>query len=336
MPKHNPGPVRRWVDEAPGSGLDAHLGEVFRAVPDEAPLSSSELASVRWRITQARQSGARGGKLRYLPLLLASLIAGGSVAFAGWTPPGFWRLHAPRAIGEATDVGTTTDVGAANAVKADGKEQISRDEPSTDALGAPADRPLGADVDAVNDSRARPVDHVPHRGATGAPAPMPQPSPLVAESELLQKALTQLRRDHDARAALVSLDDYRARFPHGLLSIEASVARVDALLLVGRRDDALAVLALLPLEHTGRALELQLLRAELYAERDCSQALRHFDAVLAASVASGLEERALYGRARCRLQLGNVADGRADLQSYLARYPRGRFADHVRARLAAP
>jgi len=28
-------PVKRWVEAAPGRGFDAHLGEVFRDVPDE-------------------------------------------------------------------------------------------------------------------------------------------------------------------------------------------------------------------------------------------------------------------------------------------------------------
>ena len=79
-----------------------------------------------------------------------------------------------------------------------------------------------------------------------------------------------------------------------------------------------------------------LLRAELMVERDCGRALTDFDAVLAASPAGPFLERALYGRAGCRLRLSQVTIGRADLQSYAARFPEGRFIEQVRARLASP
>ena len=88
------------------------------------------------------------------------------------------------------------------------------------------------------------------------------------------------------------LDEHDARFPSGVLALEAAVARIDALLLVGRRADALEHLARLPLGRVGRRMELQLLRGELYAERDCRKALADFDAVLAVAPAP-LSERAL-------------------------------------------
>ena len=45
------------------------------------------------------------------------------------------------------------------------------------------------------------------------------------------------------------------------------------------------------------------------------------------------EERALYGRASCRERVGQRAGARADLERYLARFPRGRFASAVRTAL---
>jgi outer membrane protein assembly factor BamD (BamD/ComL family) len=88
------------------------------------------------------------------------------------------------------------------------------------------------------------------------------------------------------------------------------------------------------LARVGRRMELQLLRGELYAERDCRKALADFDAVLASAPAP-LSERALYGRATCRLHSGDAAGARVDLDQYLTRFPNGRFAEQVRERLRA-
>jgi hypothetical protein len=335
--KNKSGPVKRWVDEAPGAGLDAQLGEVFRAVPDEEPLSSEALASIGRRIGRDRGRGARRTTLRHLPLAFAVLVGGVGAAFAQRERPGFWHLEryfAPRVVV------TASDVGPANLRKTTGVAPVSHDEPRGGDVAALVVPSLGA-VEPEHGTSTRAVE--PEHGRStraveSAPerAPETAPSPMALESELLQRALLKLRRDHDARAAIALLDEYRERFPRGVLSVEASVARIDALLLLGRREDALALLARLPIDRVGRSVELQLLRAELYAERDCGQALPDFDAVVLASGATGLAERALYGRAGCRLRLGDAAGGRGDLQTYLRRYPAGRFADQVRARLASP
>jgi hypothetical protein len=172
--------------------------------------------------------------------------------------------------------------------------------------------------------------------AAAGPAPSEPESSLTRESALLSRALTALRRDHDAALALRWLDQYQLQFPAGVMSLEASTARVDALLLLGRRAAALQLLSGLPLERSGRKTELLLLRAELNGERDCSLALPDFDAVLASSPASALAERALFGRAGCQLRLGRSAAGKADLQTYATRFPHGRFSSQVQARLAEP
>jgi TolA-binding protein len=158
--------------------------------------------------------------------------------------------------------------------------------------------------------------------------PRPAESPLLSESRLLATALGKLHKD--PKGALAALDDYATRFPQGQLAQEAQVMRVDALLAVGRRDAALAALDGMTLAGLPRGRELVVLRAELRSEAGrCRDALGDF-AVAMAEAADGLDERALYGRAVCRANLGNTEGARADLERYLVRFPDGRFAAHAR------
>jgi tetratricopeptide (TPR) repeat protein len=174
----------------------------------------------------------------------------------------------------------------------------------------------------------RPVSSRPSAAATLPPAE----SELSRESQALERALTALRRERDAARALVLLERYAADFPAGVLRLEADIARVDAHLALGQRAAALGILDRLPLERAGRGLELYVVRAELYAERDCGRALGDFDRALNASPPPALEERALFGRASCRSRLGDEPGARTDLDRYLARFPNGRFAESARAR----
>jgi hypothetical protein len=142
-----------------------------------------------------------------------------------------------------------------------------------------------------------------------------------------------LRRDRDAAGALAALDEYRARWPKGALRPEAEVARVDALLSLGRRGEALAALEAVNVGGLPRARELGVVRGELRAEAGrCKEAVRDFDA--AAKSGDALGERALWGRAACRARLGDREGARADLEGYLSRFPSGKFAAEARRALA--
>jgi tetratricopeptide (TPR) repeat protein len=150
------------------------------------------------------------------------------------------------------------------------------------------------------------------------------------EVRALDQAMTLLRREHDGARALAALDAYLARFPRGLLNREARFARVDALLLLGRPDQALAALEVLPLDRGRRSTELQVIRAELRARNSCTSAAADFDAALSQSPNAALLERIFYGRGVCRSKLGDLAGAADDLHRYVERFPNGVHARSAR------
>jgi hypothetical protein len=167
--------------------------------------------------------------------------------------------------------------------------------------------------------------------APPAPASLPEPErppvALASEASLLQEALGHLRLERDGRAALEVLDRYAAFHPAGVLAPEAARARVDALFLLGQRQQARRQLETLTLEARGRDLELSVVRGELRAEAgDLSAAERDFSRVLGARAPAALAERALHGRAVCRQRRGDAAGAARDFAAYRRRFPGGRFA----------
>lgn len=321
MSKWDDQPIQRWASEPEHPGVDAELGELFRALPDEGPMSAAALGAVGRRLN-AGASRRAARRTRVLVLAAAVLCSATGAALARWGEPLLAAVLPPTASPSA----------APSAARAPQRPVRNAAPP---AAPVPLVTPPEAPASATPAVAARPGVAEPSSSRTAAlAAEPPAESALARESAVLSRALTALRRDHDAATALRVLDEYQSQFPAGVMSFEASTARVDALLMLGRRASALQLLSGLPLERSARRAELQLLRAELNAERDCSRALADFDAVLAGAPAGGLAERALYGRAGCRLRLGQNAAARADLQSYAARFPNGRFAQQVAARLA--
>src|SRR5262249_39212475 len=106
-----------------------------------------------------------------------------------------------------------------------------------------------------------------------APAPArPVDDAMARESVLIAHAVRALKQD--PAAALRHLDTYGAAHPYGRLREEARLLRLDALLRLGRRADALRLLDGLPLETGPRAAELRQLRAALRNERFFDDASR--------------------------------------------------------------
>ena len=207
--------------------------------------------------------------------------------------------------------------------------------PAVAALPAPpavAALPAPPAVAALSVPRPRwPVDDA--HPTPLAPAAADEQTPT--EAHLLARAISHLRGDHDAAAALADLADYDRRFPSGLLEQEVLRIRTEALLDVGHDQEALARLD----ERAADALTrpLLLLRGELRARAGrCAEALRDLGPLADESqTPSVLAGRALYARASCHAQLGDVAAARADLERYEARFPDGSFHADAAAFLRA-
>jgi hypothetical protein len=151
----------------------------------------------------------------------------------------------------------------------------------------------------------------PAPGEQAAPRrPESQPAPrrrsprgaaaTTEEITTLHAALQRLRGDVDPVSALRLLDEYDRKFPGGVLRPEAMVTRVEALLVLGRSEQASQALEALPASLVERSPRLLVARGELHAARGrCEPALRDFSRAQAAGIDRELERRVQLGRAVC-------------------------------------
>jgi hypothetical protein len=312
MNRQRPAPeLRRWAESSGGDALEGRLAELFRSVPAPPELGARELAKVNARLcAPARARPARIG--HYALLLGIGLLAGTGFALAGY---GVRRL--------VVTLPATPSATAAVSPLAPARR------PDVRGIGSPLER-----LPAPAQSGESAASKEPARSAPSASL-APADSPLARESELLARALTQLRSAGDARGALFALDEYQREFPRGTLLLESQVARLDAFLALGRHADALALLDQLPIDRIGRGAEPRILRAELRARDNPARAIADYDSALAVPLSAALDERALFGRASCRLRAGDRPGAEADLRRYLERHPEGRFRDEASRQLAA-
>lgn len=299
----------------PGLGAEALAGakgiEVV-PIPEARAASKPGTASGEARVAVAtpEPAGAEAGALVPLP---SSTMPGGTAAHGA----GLRRSK----LGEARLAWASPHASSRAEAPAEGHGERKRAaSPSGRREESSARARAGIAPAAMSSATAEPAD---------AP-PRLQAASVSDEVHALDRALALLRREHDGGAALLALDAYLARYPHGLLSREAHFARVDALLLLGRSDQALAALEALPLDRGARSTELQVIRGELRARRNCASANADFSAALAQSPTPALLERILYGRGVCRSKLGNVSGAASDLQRYLDRFPNGVHARSAR------
>jgi TolA-binding protein len=346
----NVAPVERWLSRpAGGDKTEDRLASLIRTSGPPAGLGAVARARVWSRLRQRPTSRARIARLRWsvaLSLLLTSGVVLGALSARRWWPakparnmPGLTPAtpHAARgvrALGQQPPLQPPVDEPVPEAappappVRASAAPHASQARGGIVAEAEPAARTTGRGPEAISPSRSE------SPGLDPA-APSPGASALSGETSLLGEALLQLRQKRDARAALAALDEYRARYPNGTLTREAETARIDALLLLGRNDEALAELGALTLQAVGRDQELRLIRGELAAAADCKRAFVDFDRILNEQATASVVERALHGRAACRLRTGDETGATRDLTEYLRRFPAGRFAPEARRTLEA-
>jgi hypothetical protein len=329
-------PPERWTTRATPERQDndeARAGRVLRQAVVKQPLSVSALDAIRNRLPDEERGPLRR-RVFSVGVAVALFLSGGAVVMSAtlltrWSP--FRRAPAPT---KASITTATLDVPRVHHAVAAARA-AARAAP---APLAPASEPPKR-VRAPQPSEAPPIEAI-TAPMSDAPPPVvvapALPSPIAEEAALLGAALRKLREQDDAAGALVLLDEHDGRFSaSGALADEASTTRVEALLRLGRHARALALLDAQAPRPVGRGRELFASRGELRADAGrCREAIADFDALLADDGATdGPAERALYGRAACRVRMDDAGDARTDLQTYLARYPEGRFAARAREAL---
>jgi hypothetical protein len=328
-----PGPVSvkdRWTARI-GDDDEGRAGALLRHALRPEPLGEGELAALGARLARAGRAGRRArSPARRLAVAFAIALLGGALVAAaarltGWVA----RRQAPSSVAPAPAAPPRRSPAAAPAPAPTPAPAI---EPVPVPAPEPAPRPRRrAPTEQAAAEPAPPSAALPPPAAEPAP-----PSALAAESQLLELALRKLRSEHDPQGALALLDQHRARFAAtGALGPEARLARIEALVQMRRHREALALLEPLALAPSGGERELLATRAELRsAAGRCADAIADFDTLLAGGgAADPISERALFGRAACRALRADDAGARADLESYLARFPEGRFAAPARAAL---
>ncbi len=332
-------PPRRLLDSPPEASEDARLlVDHLRAVPEPTPLSAAAVERISRRVLASPVAPSLPSRK-----LLWGLMIGASLAVAvGWSWIGgaqtAEKMRVTRPDSEPSPVKTLPPEPAPRPESEPAPVETLPLEPAprpapVEAAVVPSERPRR------RTSRSEPAPRSILQAAPAVVAPTeplpPEPDPLIEESRMLQAALHQLRNVRDGQAALTVLDQYEQRFPQGQLRAEATLARVDSLLLLARPEEALARLQRLSAvdrSRLPRSRELKVLEVELLAELGrCDQALTQLERLPKGE--PQLEERALFVHATCEARAQRNDRARSLYEELLRRWPDGAHAAQARRAL---
>ncbi len=236
--------TKRWFEEPPADESEARAARSLAAYA-QATADTGPSAETRARLARSvAAAGVEPRRRTRTVALSAAVVIGVGLAAAATLGP--WRAKPTVATTSAPSV-PTPPLASPRRVEAPFAPSVAPLAPSVTASVAP-------------DVHDKPV-------STPQPTPRSTSSSLQLESQALARAVAALRREGKPDRALALLDEYRDAFPRGALSLEASVVRVDALMALGRRREALAVLERLPLDKMPRGVELRKLRDNLVQGR---------------------------------------------------------------------
>jgi hypothetical protein len=219
----------RWTSRPPGgSSAQDRLAAALRTAAEVTLQPPARTAAAAWvtspGITRRRRRS----------LVLAALVVG--LGGVGWATMGGQQVGPPPA--GPTETIELVPPAAPAPTPAPAPAAVAPAGPVPPAVSPSV--PVTPEIPAIR----RPVPASRSAKAT-QPAPV-APSAAPSEVSLLAQAYRHLRVDRDAGAALKRLDEYAVHFPAGALRLEAEVARVEALLMLGRRPEALRTLDALP------------------------------------------------------------------------------------------
>jgi hypothetical protein len=141
-----------------------------------------------------------------------------------------------------------------------------------------------------------------HR-SVARPAPYHEDS-LSDETQRLFAAISLLRREANPAGALKEIDAYRRSYPQPHFATEARMLRIEALVALGYRHQALDELSVDAIPSLPRGEELWVLRGEILVQlKRPREAIDAFDAALRVARTDALIERALSGRATAQRDL---------------------------------
>jgi len=325
----------------------ADLADAARDVPAPSPMvlariyakvaeADAEAGGRRPAFLRRAPMGLRLATLMVLLLMSAATAKGAMVIWHRYVGPVVVPIVRP--ILERAAPGHAAPA-RSKVASAEGPRPRVEAAPVVEAM--PHEPPVIAQPAAEPSAAEAPLPTRPRRAASSPrrvaePVAPPEAADPTNEAQLLADAIARLRQRRDPRGALALLDRYAETYPHGILASEARSARIEAMVKVGDRANALALLDQ-PATFAGRLGAEQLLtRAELRASVGrYADALGDFDRLLAASsplaasVPGSEVERALYGRAVTLGHLGHDRRARADLEAYQRRFPNGRNAAEV-------